>query len=259
MKPPRVVIVDDHAIARAGTRSLLAAAVEVVGEAASVAEAIEVVREANPDLVLLDLRMPGGGGAAVMEAIADSGVNVLVVSASSRRSDVAQLVRAGAIGYLTKGVREDEFVDQVLAAAGGQPVFSREFAAWLGEIGSAPEADHLAGLTPRELEMVGLVAEGYTNKEIAVRAGISVKTVEAHLANIFVKLEVDNRRELMNWARHRGMEERPEFSETQREILDLVARGLRNVEIATRLGTTTSEVEAQVRGILESLRALDGG
>lgn len=261
MNHPRIVIVDDHAIARAGTRALLGDRVEVVGEAGTVSQAIDVIRDTGPDLVLLDLRMPGGGGAAVMEAVASSGVRVLVVSASSRRSDVRDLVRAGAVGYLTKGVREDEFADQVVAAAAGQAVFSREFAAWLGEVVDAPDpgSEDLAGLTARELELVAHVAEGRTNKEIAHAAGISVKTVEAHLASIFTKLEVSNRREVMNWARERGMGERPELTERQREVLTFIARGLRNVEIATRLSTTTAEVEAEVRGILEAVRALDAG
>ncbi|MFP3915794.1 MAG: LuxR C-terminal-related transcriptional regulator [Actinomycetota bacterium] len=259
MSLPRVVIVDDHAIARAGTRALLGDRVEVVGEAGTVAEAIEVIRDTMPDLVLLDLRMPGGGGSAVMEAVAPLGVRVLVVSASSRRSDVRDLVRAGAVGYLTKGVREDEFADQVVAAAAGQAVFSREFAAWLNEVVEAAADDgDMAGLTSRELEIVAHVSEGRSNKEIARQAAISVKTVEAHLASIFSKLGVSNRREVMNWARERGMEEeRPELTESQRRVLGLIARGLRNVEIAGRLGTTTAAVEAEVRGILEAVQALD--
>jgi|GEM_PF-137230 len=256
MSRPRIVIVDDHAVARAGTRALLGSRVEVVGEAASVAEAIDVIRASEPDLVLLDLRMPGGGGAAVMEAVAPLGIKVLVVSASSRRSDVRDLVRAGAVGYLTKGTREDEFADLVEAAASGQPVFSREFAAWLNEIvAEGPGEADLAGLTPRELELVAHVAEGKSNKEIAAAAGISVKTVEAHLASVFVKLGVTNRREVMNWARERGMDdEPPDLTETQRHILTLIARGLRNVEIATRLGTTTAAVEAEIRQILAAIR-----
>lgn len=257
MSRPRIVIVDDHAIARAGTRALLGERVEVVAEAGTVSEAIEVIRDTSPDLVLLDVRMPAGGGAAVMEAVAAHGVRVLVVSASSRKSDVRDLVRAGAVGYLTKGAREDEFADQVIAAAAGQAVFSREFAAWLGELVDQPGSDDRAGLTARELEIVAHVAEGRTNKEIAHAAGISVKTVEAHLASIFPKLEAANRREVMNWARERGMGERPELTDRQREILALIARGLRNVEIATRLGTTTAEVESEVRSILEAVRALD--
>lgn len=258
MSRPRVVVVDDHAIARAGTRSLLGDAVEVVGEAGTVAEAIEVVRATQPDLVLLDLRMPGGGGSAVMEAIAPLGIRVLVVSASTRRSDVRAVVKAGAVGYLTKGVREDEFAEQVVAAAEGQAVFSREFAAWLGEVVSAdPGPTDLAGLTARELEVVAHVAEGRANKEIAAAAGISVKTVESHLAHIFSKLGLTNRREVMNWARERGMGDRPELTDRQQEVLSLIARGLRNVEIAQRLGTTTAEVESVVRDILETVRALE--
>lgn len=262
MSRPRIVIVDDHAIARAGTRALLSDRVEVVGEAGAVAEAIEVIRDTDPDLVLLDLRMPGGGGAAVMEAVAPLGVRVLVVSASSRRSDVRQLIGAGAVGYLTKGVREDEFADQVVAAATGQAVFSREFAAWLTEVVDAEPTgvSELAGLTARELEVVARVAEGAANKEIARGAGISVKTVEAHMASIFSKLGVANRREVMNWARERGIEdddERPELTERQRQVLSFIARGLRNVEIATRLGTTTAGVESEVRAILETVHALE--
>lgn len=260
MSRPRIVIVDDHAIARAGTRALLGDRVAVVGEAETVAEAIDVIRATDPDLVLLDLRMPGGGGAAVMEAVAHLDVRVLVVSASSRRSDVRDLVRAGAVGYLTKGVREHDFADQVVAAASGQAVFSREFAAWLNEVVEGAPADgaEMAGLTARELEVVAHVAEGRANKEIARAAGISVKTVEAHLGSIFSKLGVSNRREVMNWARERGMEdERPELTDLQRQVLSLIARGLRNVEIATRLDTTTAAVEAEVRGILHAVQALD--
>lgn len=260
MSLPRIVIVDDHAIARAGTRALLGDRVEVVGEATTVAEAIETVRAEHPDLVLLDVRMPGGGGAAVMEAIASEGIRVLVVSASSRKSDVHALVKAGAIGYLTKGAREEEFADQVVAAAQGQAVFSREFAAWLGEVVdgvAGGQAAELVGLTSRELEIVAHVAEGRANKEIAQAASISVKTVEAHLANVFSKLGVANRREVMNWARERGMGESPDLSDRQRQILAYIARGLRNVEIASRLGTTTSEIESEVRSILETVRAID--
>lgn len=261
MTAPRVVIVDDHAIARAGTRALLGDRVEVVGEAATVADAIDKIRALRPDLVLLDVRMPGGGGLAVMEAVGSEGVRVLVVSASTQRSDVVRLVRAGAVGYLTKGVREDEFADQVVAAASGEAVFSREFAAWLGEVvGGRPGAvrgEDLSGLTARELEIVAHVAEGRANKEIAAAAGISVKTVEAHLANVFSKLGAANRREVMNWARQRGMGEAPELSDRQREIVTLIARGLRNVEVATRLAITTAEVEAEVRSILDSVHELD--
>lgn len=254
MSRPRVVIVDDHAIARAGTRALLGDAVETVGEAATVTEAIDLIRSTRPDLVLLDLRMPGGGGAAVMDAVAGLGVRTLVVSASSSRSDVKDLVRAGAVGYLTKGVREDEFVDQVLAAARGEAVFSREFAAWLGEIVAGQPG--ITELTAREAEVVAHVTEGRTNKEIAQAAGISVKTVEAHLANIFTKLGLANRREVMNWARERGMGESPDLSERQSEILTLIARGHRNIEIASRLSTTTAVVETEIRGILEAVQAL---
>ncbi len=256
---PRVVIVDDHTIARAGTKALLGDKVEVVGEAADVAEAIEMIRSTTPDLVLLDVRMPGGGGGAVLEAIAGDNVRVLVVSASSHKADVHRLVKAGAVGYLTKGVREDEFADQVVAAARGEAVFSREFAAWLGEVLGDAKGDPRAmeGLTARETEVVALVAAGRTNKEIASTAGISVKTVETHLGNIFAKLGASNRREVMNWASQRGMGESADLTDRQRQILTLIARGLRNMEIATRLGTTTASIEAEVRSILEAVRALE--
>lgn len=254
MTRPRVVIVDDHAIARAGTRALLGDRVDVVAEASSVVEAIDVVRSTNPDLVLLDVRMPGGGGVAVLEAIADVDARVLVVSASSVRSDVRALIRAGAVGYLTKGVREDEFADLVVAAAAGEAVFSREFAAWLGEELGDAASGLGAGLTARETEIVAHVAEGRANKEIATTMSISIKTVETHLSNVFAKLGVSNRREVMNWARDRGMAEDPPITERQSEVLTLIARGLRNVEIATRLGVTTSEVEGDVRSILDTMR-----
>jgi DNA-binding NarL/FixJ family response regulator len=204
--------------------------------------------------VLLDVRMPGGGGAAVLDAIDDVDVRVLVVSASSVRSDVRSLIRAGAVGYLTKGVREDEFADLVVAAAEGEAVFSREFAAWLGEELGDTAVDLGAGLTARETEIVAHVAEGRTNKEIASTMRISIKTVETHLSNIFAKLGVSNRREVMNWARERGMAEEAPITERQGVILTLIARGLRNVEIATRLGVTTAEVEGEVRSILETMR-----
>ena len=253
---PRVAIVDDHAIARAGTRALLGERVEVVAEAATVVEAIDAIRRERPDLVLLDVRMPGGGGAAVLDAVADTEVRVLVVSASSVRADVRQLVRAGAVGYLTKGVREDEFADLVVAAARGEAVFSREFAAWLGEVLETP-ADLSTGLTARETELVAHVSEGRSNKEIAQTMGISIKTVETHLSNVFGKLGLSNRREVMNWARERGMGEVTQLSDRQSEVLSLIARGLRNVEIATRLGVTTAEVEDVVRSILETVRRRD--
>lgn len=259
MTLPRIVVVDDHAIARAGTKALLEGRVDVVGEAATVTDAIATIRDRQPDLVLLDVRMPGGGGGAVLEALAGSGIRVLVVSASTQRADVHRLVRAGAIGYLTKGVREDEFADQVVAAANGEAVFSREFAAWLGDIadGSTPADGDLAELTPREHELVALVTDGRTNKEIASRLEISIKTVETHLANVFAKVGASNRREVMNWARERGMGDTiVDMTDRQRQILTMIARGLRNVEIASRLGTTTAAVEAEIREILREVQAI---
>ena len=162
----------------------------------------------------------------------------------------------GAVGYLTKGVREARIRRSGSCRGvrrGGVLAGVRRLAG--GGAGSSVDDDRFgAGLTARETEIVAHVAEGRSNKEIARIVGIVVKTVETHLQRIFTKPGAANRREVMNWARDRGMSEPPDVTARQSRVLSLIARGLRNVEIATRLGTTTAEIESEVRSILEAMR-----
>ena len=210
---PRVVLVDDHALFRAGVRAELDGLVDVVGDAGTVGDAIECVVAAEPDVVLLDVQMPDGGGAEVIRAVAPRrpAVRFLALSVSDAPEDVISIIRAGARGYVTKTISGPELADAVRRVAGGDAVFSPRLAgfvldAFAGQEGAAPDVadDELDQLTAREREVLRHIARGYLYKEIALRLGISAKTVEAHVSAVLRKLQLSNRHELSRWAVQRG-------------------------------------------------------
>ncbi len=207
----RVFIVDDHRLFLAGVRAELEGKVELVGEAGDVDSAVQGIRAAKPDVVLLDVHMPGGGGKAVIEGVAEShpDVKFLALSVSDAAEDVISLIRAGARGYVTKTIAPDDLVDSIRRVNEGDAVFSPRLAgfvldAFAGEIEviTDPEIDQL---TAREKEVLRLIARGYTYKEVAKRLSISVKTVETHVSAVLRKLQLSNRHELTRWASDRRL------------------------------------------------------
>jgi DNA-binding NarL/FixJ family response regulator len=211
-----VFLVDDHHLFRAGVRSELGDAVEVVGEADEVAAAIELIAEREPDVVLLDVHLPGGGGKAVIEAIkaGHPTVRFLALSVSDAPEDVIAVIRAGARGYVTKTISGPELVDAVVRVAGGDAVFSPRLAGFvLDAYASMPAGSEPIGsldlesdqLSPREHEVLRLIARGYTYKEIARELTISVKTVESHVSAVLRKLQLSTRHQLTRWATERRL------------------------------------------------------
>jgi DNA-binding NarL/FixJ family response regulator len=211
MSLARVVIVDDHHLFRAGVRAELDGLVEVVGEAGGVAEAIVTIAEREPDVVLLDVHMPDGGGVEVIRGVAPTqpGVRFLALSVSDAAEDVIAVIRAGARGYVTKTISGPELADAVRRVAEGDAVFSPRLAGFVLDAftGSVPEPDdvELDQLTAREREVLRHIARGYMYKEIAQRLGISVKTVEAHVSAVLRKLQLSSRHELSRWAVQRRL------------------------------------------------------
>jgi DNA-binding NarL/FixJ family response regulator len=213
---PRVFLVDDHGLFRSGVRSELGGQVEVVGEADDVEPAIALIAESLPDVVLLDVHLPGGGGQAVVTAIkaAHPQVRFLALSASDAPEDVIAVIRAGARGYVTKTISGPELVDAVRRVAAGDAVFSPRLAGFVLDAFSAipatgdgrpsfdPELDQL---TPREREVLRLIARGYTYREIARELYISVKTVESHVSSVLRKLQLSTRHQLTRWAAERRL------------------------------------------------------
>ena len=226
---PRVVLVDDHGLFRSGVRAELGRQVEVVGEADDVQPAIELISSLRPDVVLLDVHLPGGGGQAVVQAIkaSDPEVRFLALSASDAPEDVIGVIRAGARGYVTKTISTAELADAIHRVAAGDAVFSHRLAGFVldafaasggaagpdgpgGGAGSGgavrpsfdPELDQL---TSREREVLRLIAQGYTYKEIARELYISVKTVESHVSSVLRKLQLSTRHQLTRWAAERRL------------------------------------------------------
>jgi DNA-binding NarL/FixJ family response regulator len=207
----RVVLVDDHELFRAGVRGELAGLVEIVGEAGSVAEAAPLIRELDPDVVLLDVHLPDGGGEAVIATVAPErpAVKFLALSVSDAAEDVIAVIRAGARGYVTKTISRDELFDAIRRVSDGDAVFSPRLAGFVldafrtGEPLGADE--ELETLTPREREVLQLIARGYLYKEIAARLHLSVKTVEAHVSSVLRKLQLSTRHELTRWAQERRL------------------------------------------------------
>lgn len=209
---PRVVLVDDHAMFRAGVRAELGERVDVVGEAGAPAEAIAVIRRTTPDVVLLDVHMPDGGGLAVISAIGPQlpDVRFLALSVSDAAEDVIALIRAGAQGYVTKTISADDLADAITRVADGDVVFSPRLAGFVldafRDAPVAPSVDpELDQLTPREREVLRLLARGYAYKEIAAELYISIKTVETHASNVLRKLQLSSRHQLTRWAADRRM------------------------------------------------------
>ena len=208
----RVFLVDDHAMFRAGVRAELGAYVDVVGEAGTVAEAIAGITRTEPDVVLLDVHMPEGGGRAVLEAVRKTHprVRFLALSVSDAAEDVIGLIRAGARGYVTKTISPEQLADAVRRVAEGDAVFSPRLAGFVLDAFASrtdvPISDpELDLLTKREREVLRLLARGYAYKEIAKELFISIKTVETHVSNVLRKLQMSNRYELSRWAADRRL------------------------------------------------------
>ena len=209
-----VVIVDDHHLFRAGVRAELDGLVDVLGDAASVEDAIRLVLEAKPDVVLLDVQMPGGGGVEVIRQVAARAPaqRFLALSVSDAAEDVIAIIRAGARGYVTKTISGAELADAVRRVAEGDAVFSPRLAGFVLDAfagtASLPPAEvdpELDQLSPREREVLRHIARGYLYKEIALRLSISQKTVEAHVSAVLRKLQLSNRHELSRWAVERRL------------------------------------------------------
>jgi DNA-binding NarL/FixJ family response regulator len=212
---PTVVIVDDHQLFRSGVRAELDGLVEVLGDAATVEDAVRCIVELEPDVVLLDVQMPGGGGVQVIRDVAlkRPAQRFLALSVSDAAEDVIAIIRAGARGYVTKTISGPELADAVRRVAGGDAVFSPRLAGFVldafagGGAAPAPAAvdPELDQLTAREREVLQHIARGYLYKEIGARLHISAKTVEAHVSAVLRKLQLSNRHELSRWAVERRL------------------------------------------------------
>lgn len=214
-QPLRVVVVDDHQIFRAGVRSELAGCCEVVGEAGTPESAIAMILESKPDVVLLDVHLPQGGGVAVLDGLraADASPPVLALSVSDASEDVVPMIRAGALGYVTKTIGTDELIHALRTVAAGDAYFSPRLAAFVLQAFSTPrprqsEEPGLEALTPREREVLHHLARGYAYKQIGVRLGISARTVESHVGAVLRKLQLNSRHEVTHWAASRGLIDR---------------------------------------------------
>lgn len=214
--PWRVVLVDDHDIFRAGVRHELSSAapdeVNVVGEAGDVQQAVQVITETTPDVVLLDVHLPGGGGAEVVKQVhqIEPAITFLALSVSDAAEDVIAVIRSGARGYVTKSISTADLVEAIGRVATGDAVFSPRLAgfvldAFSGSISVESIDEDLDRLSQREREVMKLIARGYTYKEVARELFISIKTVETHVSNVLRKLQLSNRHELTKWATDRKL------------------------------------------------------
>jgi DNA-binding NarL/FixJ family response regulator len=206
-KTPTVVIVDDHRIFRTGVKAELGDLVEILGEAETVEDAVREIAEREPDVVLLDVHMPGGGGVEVIEQTSKRRPQqrFLALSVSDDPDDVIAVVRAGARGYVTKTITGPDLADAVRRVREGDAVFSPRLAgfvldAFAGDIPAEEVDPELDQLTAREREVLRHIARGYMYKEIAHRLEISAKTVEAHVSSVLRKLQLSSRHELSRWA-----------------------------------------------------------
>lgn len=211
---PRVFLVDDHGLILAGLRAELADAVEIVGAADDVALAVEMILERRPDVVLLDVHMPGGGGETVLREVlaAAPEVRFLALSVSDAAEDVIAVVRAGARGYVTKSIAAPELLDAVVRVAAGDAVFSPRLAGFVldafsaeGRLSEAEVDPELNQLTPRERQVLRLIARGYAYRDVAAELAISIKTVESHVSSVLRKLQLTSRYELSHWAAERRL------------------------------------------------------
>jgi DNA-binding NarL/FixJ family response regulator len=209
---PRVVLVDDHRMFRSGVRAELGESVDIVGEAEDVDSAVATVLATSPDVVLLDVHLPGGNGREVLRRCADHGVTArfLALSVSDAAEDVIGVIRAGARGYVTKSITGPELADAIRRVADGDAVFSPRLAGFvLDAFGGSAEApvvdEELDRLSVREREVLRLIARGYAYKEVARELVISIKTVETHVSAVLRKLQLSNRHELAAWASDRRL------------------------------------------------------
>jgi DNA-binding NarL/FixJ family response regulator len=211
----RVLIVDDHELFRAGVRVELEPHVEIAGEASTVDEALALIAELDPDVVLLDVHFPEGGGVEVLRRASelDDPPRFLALSVSDAAEDVIAVIRAGARGYVTKSISGDELADAIERVREGDAVFSPRLAGFVLDAFAGEPPEEPAGgdadveqLTPREREVLHHLARGYLYKEIAQRLGISVKTVEAHVSAVLRKLQLSNRHQLSRWAAARRLD-----------------------------------------------------
>ena len=212
---PTVFLVDDHDLFRAGVRSELGDSVDLVGEADEVRAAIEMIGERLPDVVLVDVHMPDGGGQAVIESVKRHHPEVLflALSVSDAPEDVIAVIRAGARGYVTKTISGPDLIEAVMRVAGGDAVFSPRLAgfvldAFSNELPDGTRASvdpELDQLSPREQEVLRLIARGYTYKETARELSISTKTVESHVSSVLRKLQLSTRHQLARWATERRL------------------------------------------------------
>lgn len=205
----RVVVVDDHALVRAGLRAELAGDIDIVGEAADVEGAIAAVKGLKPEVVLLDVHLPGGTGGGAIDVLRECAplfdrVKFLAISVSDAAEDVVGVIRAGARGYVTKSIDSGELIDAIHRVAGGDAVFSPRLAGFVLDAFRAPAAPETAGdvdsLSAREQEVMRLIARGYTYREAAAELFISIKTVESHVSAVLRKLQLTSRYELTRWA-----------------------------------------------------------
>jgi DNA-binding NarL/FixJ family response regulator len=207
----RVFVVDDHDLFRAGVRAAIGAEVDIVGEADDVDPAVELIRERRPDVVLLDVHLPGGGGQRVAKEVRRTHpeIRFLALSVSDAPQDVVAVIRAGASGYLTKTATAHQVVEALRLVAAGHAVFSPQLAGFVLEafpaIDPAAVDPDLDRLTPRQREVLRSIAKGYTYKETADALGVSPRTVETHVSEVLRKLQLTNRNELTRWAVDRGL------------------------------------------------------
>nr|WP_221475231.1 response regulator transcription factor [Sphaerisporangium rubeum] len=205
------MIVDDHRLFRSGVRAELDARIEVIGEAEDVDSAVTAITQLNPDVVLLDVHMPGGGGQEVLRRVLGTGAQVrfLALSVSDAAEDVIGVIRGGARGYVTKTISGRELTDAIVRVSEGDAVFSPRLAGFVLDAFASTEAPsidpELDSLTTREREVLRLIARGYAYKEIAKELFISVKTVETHVSSVLRKLQLSNRHELSRWATARRL------------------------------------------------------
>jgi DNA-binding NarL/FixJ family response regulator len=215
---PAVVLVDDHGMFRAGVRAELGGSVDIVGEAATVAEAIATITHTKPDVVLLDVHLPDGGGSAVVAAVLPLAPDTkfLALSVSDAAEDVISVIRSGARGYVTKTISPADLTDAIRRVAEGDVVFSPRLAGFVLDAfrdtgggasrGTGQTADpDLDQLTPREQEVLRLLARGYSYREIGSELFISIKTVETHASNVLRKLQLSSRHQLTRWAADRRL------------------------------------------------------
>ena len=216
MSRPRVFLVDDHELIRAGIKSAIAEFVDIVGEADEVTAAAEMIVERRPEVVLLDVHMPDGGGLRVLREVLATcdDVRFLALSVSDAAEDVIAIVRAGARGYVTKNISGTDLVDAIWRLQSGDAVFSPRLAGFVLEAfageptlvdrNSSGDPD-LDRLTAREQQVMRLIARGYAYKQVAIELGISPKTVESHVSSVLRKLQLSSRYQLSNWASERRL------------------------------------------------------